>query len=174
MPEGNRSGNAQEAAEWVSYANDPDHRERKSNGAPQPLNIKLWQIGNETSYGNATFTKDEAIAHTIEFSRAMKVRDRSIELIGWGDRGRGGDLWADDLLKRAAEYIDYVAIHMGMGPRARIRCCVGCGTSASRSARGRNCWSCRTTSTSALANWSRRLRLAERMQTSRSRRGTSA
>ncbi|HKE26882.1 MAG TPA: hypothetical protein VKB88_31230 [Bryobacteraceae bacterium] len=116
MPEGNRSGDAQEAAEWVSYANDPDHRERRSNGAPEPLNIKLWQIGNETSYGNATFTKDEAIVHTIEFARAMKARDRSIELIGWGDRGRGGDLWAEDLLKRAGEYLDYVAIHMGIGP----------------------------------------------------------
>ena len=53
----------------------------------QPLNLKLWQIGNETSYGNVTFSKDEAIAHTIEFAKAMKQRDRSIRLIGWGDRG---------------------------------------------------------------------------------------
>ena len=117
-PEGNRSGDAREAADWVSYANDPDNKERKANGAPNPLNIKLWQIGNETSYGNATFSKAESIDHTIEFAKAMKERDRSIQLIGWGDRRRGSELWAGDLLKRAGEYLDLVAIHMmGQSPK---------------------------------------------------------
>lgn len=116
--EGNRTGDAQEAADWVSYANDPENRERRDNGAVQPLNIKLWQIGNETSYGNVTFLKDESIAHTLEFAKAMKERDRSIQLIGWGDRGRGSGLWAGDLLKRAGEYLDFVAIHMmGQSPK---------------------------------------------------------
>lgn len=115
--EGDRTADAREAADWVSYANDPDHPERRANGAAAPLNLKLWQIGNETSYGNATFTKDEAIAHTIEFAKAMKQRDPSLHLIGWGDRGREG-LWAADLLKRAGEYIDSVAIHMmGQSPK---------------------------------------------------------
>jgi alpha-N-arabinofuranosidase len=118
MREGNRTGDAREAADWVSYANDPDHPERKQNGMPAPYNIKLWQLGNETSYGNATFTKDEAIATTIEFARAMKARDRSIRLIGWGDHGRGGELWARDLLERAGEHLDFVAIHMmGQSPK---------------------------------------------------------
>ena len=118
MPEGNRTGDAREAADWVSYANDPENRERRAHGAAEPYNIKLWQIGNETSYGNTTFTKDDSIAHTIEFARAMKERDRSIQLIGWGDRGRGGELWAPDLVKRAGEHLDLVAIHM-MGQRPR-------------------------------------------------------
>jgi alpha-L-arabinofuranosidase len=79
----------------------------------EPYNIKLWQIGNETSYGAEGFTREESVTHTIEFARAMRERDRSIELIGWGDRGRGGpDLWAGELLKRAGEFLDYVAIHM--------------------------------------------------------------
>ena len=55
-PEGDRIGDAREAADWVSYANDPDNSERKANGAASPFNIRLWQIGNETSYGNRTFT----------------------------------------------------------------------------------------------------------------------
>ena len=59
-------GDAREAAEWVSYANDPDHRERRSHGAAEPYNIKLWQLGNETSYGNATFKKDESITKHFE------------------------------------------------------------------------------------------------------------
>ena len=112
--EGNRTGDAREAADWVSYANDPDDRERRRHGVPEPYGVKLWQIGNETSYGNDGFTKVEAIARTIEFARAMRARDGSIRLIGWGDRGQTGDpsLWAADLLERAGEHLDYVAIHM--------------------------------------------------------------
>ncbi|HMJ90038.1 MAG TPA: hypothetical protein VK530_09490 [Candidatus Acidoferrum sp.] len=106
-PEGNRSGDAREAADWVSYTNDPDHTERKANGATEPFNFKFWQLGNETSYGNAVFKKDEAIAATIEFAKAMRERDRSLKLIGWGDNG-----WAGDLVDRAGEHIDYVAVHM--------------------------------------------------------------
>jgi alpha-L-arabinofuranosidase len=113
-----RTGDAQEAADWVSYANDPDNRERRANGVAAPLNLKLWQIGNETSYGNTTFSKDEAVAKTIEFGRAMKQRDPSIALIGWGDRGRDGALWASDMQRRAGEYLSYIAIHMmGQSPK---------------------------------------------------------
>ncbi|HEY4084838.1 MAG TPA: alpha-L-arabinofuranosidase, partial [Bryobacteraceae bacterium] len=118
MPEGNRTGDAKEAADWVSYVNDPDNAERRRNGSPQPLNVKLWQLGNETSYGSVTFNKDQSIAHTIEFARAMKERDNSIRLIGWGDRGHGEGLWAKDLIERAGEHLDFVAIHMmGQSPK---------------------------------------------------------
>ncbi len=108
-----RTGDASEAADWVSYANDPDNAERRANGASAPYNIKIWQLGNETSYGNGGFTKDQSIEHTIEFAKAMKQRDPSIRLIGWGDRGKPTEpLWAADLLDRAGDYLDYVAIHM--------------------------------------------------------------
>ena len=47
----------------------------------------------------------------------MRQRDPSIKLIGWGDRGTNG-LWAPELLKRAGEHIDMVAMHMmGQSPR---------------------------------------------------------
>lgn len=117
--EGDRTGDAREAAEWVTYANDPDDRERRGNGAAEPLGIRLWQLGNETSYGNRTFTREQAIGKTIEFAREMRRRDGTIRLIGWGDRGGGGsELWAGELLKRAGEQIDMVAIHMmGQSPR---------------------------------------------------------
>jgi alpha-N-arabinofuranosidase len=115
---GARTGDAREAADWVSYANEPNHGERIRNGSVQPLNIKLWQIGNETSYGTVTFSKDEAIAHTIDFARLMKGRDPSIRLIGWGDRGRDRTLWAKDMIERAGEYLDMIAIHMmGQSPK---------------------------------------------------------
>ena len=119
MPEGNRTGDAREAADWVSYANDPDSKERKRHGHAEPYNLKIWQLGNETSYGGErTFTMDQSIAATIEFAKAMRERDRSLKLIGWGDRGSGGSLWAGELLKRAGEHIDMVAMHMmGQSPR---------------------------------------------------------
>jgi alpha-L-arabinofuranosidase len=114
-PEGDRTGDAQEAADWVSYANDPDHRGRQANGAPLPFNLKYWQLGNETSYGNACFKKAEAIATTIKFAKAMRERDRSLKLVGWGDSG-----WAGELVDQAGEHIDYVAVHMmGQTPIGR-------------------------------------------------------
>jgi hypothetical protein len=90
-----RAGDAQEAAEWVRYSR-----------------LKLWQIGNETSYDAACFTQEEAIAHTIEFARAMRKVDPSLQLIGWGDRGSDGKFWAPAMEKQAGGLIDLVAIHM--------------------------------------------------------------
>src|SRR5688572_18727461 len=98
--EGNRSANAQEAADWVSYTNDAEHAERRKNGAAAPFNVKLWQLGNETSYGKGGFAKDVSIAKTMEFAKAMRARDKSIELIGWGDDG-----WAGGLAARAGEQV---------------------------------------------------------------------
>jgi alpha-L-arabinofuranosidase len=118
-PEGDRAGDAREAAEWVSYCNDPDNRERIGHGVREPYNLKTWQIGNETSYGKGGFPKDEAIARTIEFAKAMRERDPSLKLIGWGDGPGGGSLeglWAGDMLEQAGEHLDYIAIHM-MGQR---------------------------------------------------------
>jgi alpha-L-arabinofuranosidase len=117
--EGDRTGSAQEAADWVSYANDPDDAERKANGYREPCNIKLWQIGNETSYVKEAFPKQQAITKTIEFAKAMRARDPTIRLIGWGDKGRGSDqLWAGDLLRQADDNVDLVAIHMmGQSPK---------------------------------------------------------
>jgi alpha-L-arabinofuranosidase len=112
--DGDRSGDAREAADWVSYCNDPDDAARRRDGSAAPHGVRFWQIGNETSYGDAGFTKDEAIAHTIAFAGAMRARDPSIRLIGWGDRGRSDDtsLWARDMIRRAGEHLDCIAIHM--------------------------------------------------------------
>jgi alpha-L-arabinofuranosidase len=120
MPEGDRTGDAREAADWVSYANDPDNAERRGHGAREPYNIRLWQLGNETSYGDDGFHLEETIEHTIEFSRAMRERDGSIQLIGWGDYGPGRKLWAGEMARRAGEHLNYIAIHlMGQRPRRK-------------------------------------------------------
>src|SRR3954451_5441247 len=71
--EGDRTGDEREAADWVSYCNDADHAERKAHGHPAPYNVKHWQLGNETNYGTGGFTKDQAIARTISFAKAMRA-----------------------------------------------------------------------------------------------------
>jgi alpha-L-arabinofuranosidase len=113
MKEGNRTGDAQEAADWVAYCNDPDDKLRKSHGVAEPYNVKYWQLGNETNYGPGGFSKDDAIARTIEFSQAMRKRDPSVKLIGWGDTGGGRDPepWAGDMAARAGEHVDMIAFH---------------------------------------------------------------
>ncbi|NWG13969.1 MAG: alpha-L-arabinofuranosidase [Acidobacteria bacterium] len=109
-----RAGDAAEAADWVSYSNDPDSRERKQHGDPEPYNIGLWQLGNETSYKSDGFSRDEYVRRLVEFARAMKRRDPSISLIGWGDatKSDGEDFWAPHVLERAGEYLSHVAVHM--------------------------------------------------------------
>ena len=111
----NRAGTAEEAADLVSYANDPDNAERRANGQADAWNIRLWQIGNETSYPKAggRFTSTENAQKYLEFAKAMRGRDSSIKLIGWGDEERDSDKWwAAELLDTAGEYVDYVAAHM--------------------------------------------------------------
>ncbi len=120
----NRYGTLEEAAEWVSYCNDPDNPERKRNGETEPFAVKYWQIGNETSYGgNDGFSLDQAIVHTREFAREMKLRDPSVNLIGWGDapdvslfKEKEGEeknkLWASKMINENGDFLDMIAIHM--------------------------------------------------------------
>jgi alpha-L-arabinofuranosidase len=112
----NRSGNAQEAADWVDYCNNPGNKERIAHGHPVPLPIKVWQLGNETSFSRQRFNQDQAIAKTIEFSRAMRKADPGIKLIGWGDSG-----WGRNMIERAGEHINYVAFHHLFDPGRPLR-----------------------------------------------------
>ncbi|MBL8593178.1 MAG: hypothetical protein JNK01_10865, partial [Devosia sp.] len=110
-----RSGDATEAADLVSYCNDPDNAERIANGRKAPWAIHTWQIGNETSYPKAgeRFTSAENAKHYVEFAKAMKARDPSIQLIGWGDMERDtGKWWANELVQEGGDLVDMVAIHM--------------------------------------------------------------
>ncbi|MCA9237929.1 MAG: hypothetical protein KDA44_20795 [Planctomycetales bacterium] len=106
-----RWGDAQEAADWVAYCNDPDNAERRSHGRAEPLTIRHWQLGNETSYDNRGFDRDAAIAKTIEFAKAMRAVDPEIKIIAWGDSG-----WAPAMSDRAGELVDMLAFHQMFDP----------------------------------------------------------
>ncbi len=101
-----RNGTAEEAAEWVAFCNDPDNKLRNSLGH-DPFNVKLWQIGNETTYIDDGFTPEECAKHTLDFAKKMKAADPSIKLMGWGDRK--GVL--KHVMEAAGEYLDYVDYH---------------------------------------------------------------
>jgi alpha-N-arabinofuranosidase len=106
-----RWADAQEAADWVAYCNDPDNSERHAHGFAEPLSIRYWQLGNETSYDNRGFDRPTAIAKTIEFAQAMRRADPTIKLIGWGDSG-----WAADMFDHAGEHLDMLAFHQMFNP----------------------------------------------------------
>ena len=128
----NRFGTTEEAADWVSYVNDPDHPLRREYGHPEPFNVKYWQLGNESSYaGREGFTMDEYLSALGDFIPKMKSRDPSIKLIGWGDvpntskfnqleQDESNKPWAESVLKEYGSELDFVAYHqMGIYPRRK-------------------------------------------------------
>ena len=109
-----RTADATEASAWVAYCNDPDNRDRKAHGHAAPLNVRYWQIGNETSYDKNGFDLETAARKTVEFAKLMRAADSTIQLIAWGDSG-----WADRMAEMAGEYVHYLAFHHMFDPDAR-------------------------------------------------------
>ena len=106
-----RSAGPEEAADWVRYCNDSNSKERRSHGTEKPYNIRLWQIGNETSYDRNGFDCETAARRTVAFAKAMRRGDPSIDLIGWGDSG-----WSRQMLEIAGEHLKYLAFHHMFNP----------------------------------------------------------
>ncbi len=106
-----RSAGPEEAAEWVRYCNAVDSTLRREHGRAEPYNVRLWQIGNETSYDRNGFDCETAARRTVDFARAMRAEDPDIQLIGWGDSG-----WAPRMLDVAGEHLQYVAFHHMFNP----------------------------------------------------------
>ncbi len=106
-----RTADAREAAEWVSYCNDPKNAERRAHGMEQPLGVKFWQIGNETSYDRNGFNLETAATKTVEFAKAMRKADPAIQLIAWGDSG-----WAARMTEIAGEHVQFLAFHHMFDP----------------------------------------------------------
>ncbi len=108
---GDRFAGPEEAAEWVDYCNNPANALRRSHGVVEPYNLRLWQLGNETSYGRDGYDCETAAQRTIAFAKAMRVVDPTIELIGWGDSG-----WARQMYEIAGEHLQYLAFHHMFNP----------------------------------------------------------
>lgn len=106
-----RTADAREAAEWVAYCNAPASAERTAHGHAGPLNIRHWQIGNETSYDRNGFDLETAARKTVAFAAAMRQADPSLRLIAWADSG-----WAARMAEIAGGHVQYLAFHHMFDP----------------------------------------------------------
>ncbi len=114
----------EQARDIVEYANHPGGSKfsdmRIKNGAKDPLNIKLWCLGNEMDgpwqMGHKTALEYGRVAN--ETAKIMKWVDPSIELVACGSSGSGmptfGD-WEYTMLSECYENIDYVSLHRYYG-----------------------------------------------------------
>ena len=113
-----------DARNIVEYANHPGGTYysdlRKKNGAKDPLNIKLWCLGNEMDgpwqMGSKTAYEYGRIA--CEAAKMMKWVDPSIELVACGSSGLNmptfGD-WELTMLNECYNDVDYVSLHRYYG-----------------------------------------------------------
>jgi alpha-L-arabinofuranosidase len=110
---------AEEAANWVEYANGPATskygRMRADDGHPEPYRVKLWEVGNEV-FGEWEIGHTDAATYARNFNRyaaAMKAVDPTIHLIAVGH-----DLeWNRTLIEIAGKNIDEIAIHHYYGKK---------------------------------------------------------
>lgn len=122
------TASAQEAADWVAYANQPKNPLRLEDGIVEPMNIKLWEIGNELYLpGNPgeqkiTVTPEVYAKRYVEFSRAIKAVDPTVTTIAIGvAKAHVGPStqypdWTKILLENAANDIDMIAVHNAYFP----------------------------------------------------------
>jgi alpha-N-arabinofuranosidase len=97
---------------------------RIKNGAKDPLNIKLWCLGNEMDgpwqIGHKTAEEYGRLAN--ETAKVLKGIDPSIELVVCGSSGSGmptfGD-WEATVLDHCYDSVDYVSMHTYYGDRER-------------------------------------------------------
>ena len=112
------------ARDVVEYANHPGGSKfsdmRIANGAKDPLNIKLWCLGNEMDgpwqMGHKTAYEYGRTAN--EAAKLMKWVDPTIELVACGSSSEGmptfGD-WELTMLDECYENVDYVSLHRYFG-----------------------------------------------------------
>ena len=122
------TGTAREAAEWVAYANRPDHAGRAADGHTAPAQIRLWEVGNELYLpGNPgerkiTQTPEAYATHFLAFADAIRAIDPAaiVIAIGTARAHRGPDTpyprWTETVLAAAAPKIDMIAVHNAYFP----------------------------------------------------------
>ncbi len=120
------TGTPDDARQVVEYANHPKGTQlsdlRRKNGARDPLDIKLWCLGNEMDgpwqMGAKTAYEYGRIAN--EAAKLMKLVDPSIELVACGSSNSGmrtfGE-WEYEVLTECYDNVDYISLHTYYGNR---------------------------------------------------------
>lgn len=109
-----RGATAEEAAAWVEYANGPATSRwgaiRAEHGAPEPLRVRFWEIGNEI-WGDWVRGHSDAATYARNYRRyheAMRAVDSSLRFIAVGDNDMA---WNRTVLREVGPLVDYLAIH---------------------------------------------------------------
>ena len=122
------TGTAAEAAGWLDYLNGATNARRISDGLPQPLNVKLWEVGNELYLDGGdvekkiTLTPNAYAERFLSYASAMRAVDPSISLMAIGVAGSYNipfgpyPDWNKTVLAKAAAEIDYIAVHNAYFP----------------------------------------------------------
>lgn len=123
------TGTAEEAKNWVAYANSTVNYERAANGSTAPFAVKLWEIGNEPYMRNWSGTSNSSLmtASTyttkfIDYATKMKQADPTIKVVAVGGSNFGRYQlvqeanWNKELLQRAGSQIDFLAVHNAYAP----------------------------------------------------------
>jgi alpha-N-arabinofuranosidase len=110
----------QEAADLVEYCNYPEGTAlsdlRRSNGAKEPHDIRVWCLGNELDgpWQVGHKTPHEYARLAAESARAMRMVDRGIELVACGSsntRMPTFAAWEAAVLEHCYELVDYISLH---------------------------------------------------------------
>jgi alpha-N-arabinofuranosidase len=115
-----RGATADEAANWVEYANGPATTRygglRARHGNPEPFGVKTWELGNEI-WGDWVRGHSDAETYArnyLRYREAMLAKDPSLRLIAVGDNDMA---WNRTVLGRSGKQIDYLSIHHYYGLR---------------------------------------------------------
>ena len=100
----------QDILDWIEYCNGPETSKwgkvRAANGHPKPYNVKYWEIDNETWHMGAS----AYVGAVRRLVPAMKKVDPSMKIVVCGSGGFGMD-WNREVIKGAADLMDYLSIH---------------------------------------------------------------
>ena len=110
---------ADAARNIVEYANHPGGTYwsdlRKKNGAQEPLNIKLWCLGNEMDgqWQMGHKNAEDYGKFALETAKLMKWIDRDIKLVVAGSSDYNGNWidWNRTVLEYLKNHADYIALH---------------------------------------------------------------
>ena len=110
----------QEALDLLEYANHPGGTRlsdlRRSHGAKEPFDIRMWCLGNEMDgpwqTGHKTSTEYGRLA--AETARAMRMLDPGLELVACGSSHAAMPTfgaWEAEVLQLSLDQVDHVSAH---------------------------------------------------------------
>ncbi|KAI1480646.1 glycoside hydrolase family 51 protein [Daldinia eschscholtzii] len=110
------TGTLDEALAWVEYCNgtrDTHYANlRRANGHPEPYRVKYWALGNEVwgPWQVEQMTKEDYAKKAVQWAKALRLLDPSIELILCGQDGQSS--WDHYVLHECVGWVDMHSIHI--------------------------------------------------------------